>query len=224
MQLRSGAALLFDIDGTLVESDPLHLKAFNAIFGPLGHHFDHDRFALELQGKSNRVIGARFLPDETPERQHDIMMQKEAAFRDLAGEGLEPVAGLAALLDWADANAVPMVAVTNAPRPNADLLLAGAGVTDRFRGLVIGEELPQGKPHPMPYLEGLKIAQGEAAASLAFEDSLPGIASAVGAGIVTVGIMTGLDETALLEGGATLAVRDFTDPRLMALVETTLFA
>jgi beta-phosphoglucomutase-like phosphatase (HAD superfamily) len=45
---------------------------------------------------------------------------------------------------------IPMVAVTNAPRLNAELLLAGLGITHRFKAIVIGDELPYGKPHPYP--------------------------------------------------------------------------
>lgn len=222
MLLKPGAALLFDIDGTLVESDPLHLKAFNSVFGPRGHHFDHARFSLELQGMANEAIAARFLPEEPRERQMEIMMGKEAAFRDLAAEGVEPVAGLGALLDWADANGVPMAAVTNAPRPNADLLLGSIGVAHRFEVIVIGDELAHGKPHPLPYLEGLRRLNADPAHCVAFEDSRTGIASATGAGIATIGMMTGLGEAALIGWGATLAARDYADARLLEFVAATL--
>jgi len=49
-------ALLFDIDGTLADTDSLHLEAFNLILGPRGHVFDHERFARELQGLSTASI------------------------------------------------------------------------------------------------------------------------------------------------------------------------
>ena len=50
---RNGRALLFDIDGTLADTDALHLQAFNAVFGPYGHRFDRARAARELLGRSN---------------------------------------------------------------------------------------------------------------------------------------------------------------------------
>ena len=62
-------ALLFDIDGTLADTDALHIQAFNAVFGRYGHIFDRARAARELLGRSNASIGAEFLPDEPPERQ-----------------------------------------------------------------------------------------------------------------------------------------------------------
>src|SRR5436305_665388 len=65
----SGKALLFDIDGTLTDTDALHLEAFNAVLGPYGHAFDHARFTKELQGFSNASIAERFLPGKPAERQ-----------------------------------------------------------------------------------------------------------------------------------------------------------
>lgn len=220
MTLKPAAGLLFDIDGTLVESDPLHLEAFNRAFAPYGHQFDRERFGRELQGLANEAIGARFLAHETPERQWEIMMDKEALFRELASEGVEPVHGLFELLDWADDQGLPAVAVTNAPRPNADLLLDSIGARHRFKAVVIGDELEHGKPHPLPYLEGLRILGADAAHCVAFEDSRTGIRSATAAGIATIGIATGLSETQLLEAGASLAARDYRDQDLLDFVVT----
>src|ERR1700704_7212002 len=97
-----------------------------------------------------------------------------------------------ALLALADRASIPMVAVTNAPRLNAEMLLSGLGIADRFKDLVIGDELPHGKPHPMPYLEGLRAVGAAPKASVAFEDSRSGVQSASSAGIATIGIRTSL--------------------------------
>ncbi len=115
---------------------------------------------------------------------------------------IHPVAGLLALMDRADAAGVPMVAVTNAPRLNAELLLGGIGITDRFVAVVIGEELAHGKPHPLPYLEGLRLAGADPALSVAFEDSRSGITSATTAGLPVYGIRTSLSPEQMAEAGA----------------------
>jgi beta-phosphoglucomutase-like phosphatase (HAD superfamily) len=117
----SGQALLFDIDGTLADTDALHVEAFNQIFAPRGQPFDRARAAKELMGFSNASIGERFLAGEPPERQAAIMSEKEEAFRKLASGKIQPLAGLMTLLDRADHAGIPMVAVTNAPRPNGRL-------------------------------------------------------------------------------------------------------
>src|SRR3954454_20026397 len=139
-----GKALLFDIDGTLTDTDALHLEAFNRVFKPRGEVFDHARFTRELQGFSLASIKARFLADEPADRQDAIMEQKEAIFRQLAAESIKPLPGLMALLERADRAGVPMAAITNAPRLNAEMLLRGLGITNRFKAIVIGDELPHG--------------------------------------------------------------------------------
>ena len=215
-------ALLFDIDGTLADTDALHLEAFNQIFGPRGHVFDRARAAKELLGFSNASIGERFLPDEPPERQAAIMGEKEAAFRRLVPGKIQPLPGLMPLLALADRAGIPMVAVTNAPRLNAEMLLAGLGIMQRFRAIVIGDELPNGKPHPMPYLEGLRAVGAAADQSVAFEDSRSGIKSASAAGIATVGITTSLSDADMIAAGAVLTANSFDDPELLKLVAATM--
>ena len=211
-----GRALLFDIDGTLADTDPLHLKAFNQVLGPHGHIFDHARFSRELQGFANVAIGERILPHETPERRALILDEKEEVFRTLVAGQIAPLPGLMALLDRADSAGIPMVAVTNAPRLNAELLLSGLGITHRFKALVIGAELPHGKPHPLPYQEGLRFVGASARASIAFEDSRTGVQSAAAAGIPTVGIRTSLSHADLVAAGAVTSASAFDDPALLA--------
>ena len=219
---RSGKALLFDIDGTLADTDALHLEAFNQVFGPRGHIFDHARFTKELQGFSTASISARFLADEPPERQAAIMGEKEAVFRSLVSGKIQPMPGLMTLLALADRASIPIVAVTNAPRLNAEMLLSGLGIMDRFKAVVIGDELPHAKPHPMPYLEGLRAVNAAPDLSVAFEDSRSGIKSASAAGIATVGIRTSLSHADLVEAGALLTARTFDDPDLMKWLAATM--
>jgi HAD superfamily hydrolase (TIGR01509 family) len=218
----SAKALLFDIDGTLADTDALHLAAFNQIFGPRGHVFDRARASRELMGFSNASIGERFLTDEPPERRLVIMDQKEAAFRGLVAGKIKPLSGLMPLLARADRAGVPMVAVTNAPRLNAEMLLAGLGIAERFKAVVIGDELAHGKPHPMPYLKGLHAVNAAPHLSLAFEDSRSGIQSASAAGIATIGIRTSLGHADMIEAGALATAESFDDPILIDLVAATM--
>lgn len=212
----TGRALLFDIDGTLADTDPLHLKAFNQVLGPHGHVFDHGRFSRELQGFANVAIGERFLSHEAPERRALILDEKEEVFRTLVAGQIVPLPGLMALLDRADVAGIPMVAVTNAPRLNAELSLSGLGIAHRFKALVIGAELPHGKPHPLPYQEGLRFVGARAEASIAFEDSRTGVQSAAAAGIPTIGVRTSLGHADLVAAGAVASASAFDDPDLLA--------
>jgi HAD superfamily hydrolase (TIGR01509 family) len=218
----SGKALLFDIDGTLTDTDALHLEAFNRVLGPHGRVFDHARFTKELQGFSNASIAERFLADEPVECQTAIIAEKEKTFRRLVAGRIQPLPGLMALLALADRANVPMVAVTNAPRLNAEMLLSGLGIVERFKVLVIGDELAQGKPHPLPYLEGLRAVGAVAETSVAFEDSRSGVRSASSAGIATVGIRTSLSHADMIAAGAAMTAKAFDEPKLLEFVAVIL--
>ena len=206
-------ALLFDLDGTLVDSDGDHLLAFQEVFAPFGIALDRALYVREIMGAPNSAIGAHFLPQLSLRERAQVLDAKEAAYRARLG-AMSPTPGVLALLDHADALGLRCAVVTNAPRANAETVLAALGLAGRFETLVIGPELARGKPDPLPYLTGLAQVGARPQDALAFEDSLSGIRAAVAAGIAVVGITTGLPAQALLDAGAAFAAPDFTDPRI----------
>ena len=214
MSLKPGAALLFDIDGTLADTDEFHREAYNEVMKPWGEVFDHERFVREIQGFTNADITARLLPNEPLERRLELSELKEATFRRMVQGHVRPKPGLMALLDRADAAGVPMAAVTNAPRLNAEMMLDALGITRRFRRIVISDELAYGKPHPLTYLEGLRSTGGRAGHALAFEDSRSGIRAAVAADLATIGLAASGNHAQLVESGAIAAVDDFNDAKV----------
>jgi phosphoglycolate phosphatase len=213
-----GKALLFDIDGTLADTDALHLEAFNYVFAPHGHVFDRDRASKELMGFSTASISERFLPCHSPERQAAIMAQKEEAFRTLASGQIKPLAGLMTLLARADRADVP---IRHPPECRNDAFGSWhhAAVQGRHHRR---DELAHGKPHPLPYLEGLRAVGAVPDRSLAFEDSRSGVQSASTAGIATIGMRTSLGHDDLIAAGAVRTAASFEDPELVRLVETTM--
>jgi HAD superfamily hydrolase (TIGR01509 family) len=214
-------ALLFDLDGTLVDSDPEHLVAFQRVFAPHGIELDHSEYAANIMGASNAMIASRYLSHLSPLEQAAALDAKEADYRDNLG-ALEPILGALALLDFADRRGLKCAVVTNAPRANAEKVLAALGIGQRLPILVIGGELARSKPDPLPYLTALERTGALAAHSIAFEDSLSGVRAAAAAGLAVVGMMTTLDSRTLIEAGATFTASNFTDPQIFELIETRL--
>jgi HAD superfamily hydrolase (TIGR01509 family) len=211
--------LLFDIDGTLADTDHMHLVAMQRIFAPHGLSLDIATFKARIVGRANYIIFEEFFPGMAPGERVALADRKEALFREIAGsEGMTPLKGLIPLLDWADGLNLPMGVVTNAPRLNADATLGGLGLGHRFRTLVIGDELAHGKPHPLPYLNGLRDLTGDASRSVAFEDSPPGVMSAAAAGVAVIGILTSQSAEKLTAAGAHLTVTSFDDPRVREFI------
>ena len=200
--------LLFDLDGTLVDTDPLHLAAYRSLLHPLGRELSEDDYKMRIMGAPNDAIANWLLPGAALSEHKEFIAAKETAFRLLVHD-LEPTAGVRRLIAWADEQSVEMVVVTNAPRANAELMLKGIGL-DRFLSrLVIGDELPAGKPDPLPYRRGLEVISCHARNCIAFEDSLSGVRSAAGAGIFTYGLSAALPRDALLGAGASAVIADF---------------
>jgi len=214
----SRAALLFDLDGTLVDSDARHLAAFQRVFASYGIVVDQTTYERDIHGASNEAIGRVFLSHLTPEQRRGVLDDKEAAYRsDLID--IAPVAGAVALIDFAGRRGMKRAVVTNGPRANAEKVLAALGLELRLPIVVIGSELPRSKPDPLPYLNGLELTGALASRSIAFEDSPSGVRAAAAAGLAVVGLTTTLDAAALTRAGATIATNDFTDPRIFALIE-----
>ena len=219
----TGAALLFDLDGTLIDSDAEHLAAFQRVFASYGIAVDRSCYNASIHGASNELIGRLFLQHISPEAQRAALDEKEAAYRaDLAG--VERVRGTVELLDFAERLGMGVAVVTNAPRANVDAVLSALGLAARLPIAVIGSELERSKPDPLPYLRALDLTQAAAGRSVAFEDSPTGVRSATAAGLAVVGMTSSLDGASLIEAGATFAAADFADPRIRALIEKRLAA
>jgi HAD superfamily hydrolase (TIGR01509 family) len=208
-------ALLFDLDGTMVDTDALHLAAWNSILRRSGRSIDIDFYKTRVMGFDNEAVTAALFPNQPAHQRAALVEEKETAFRSFV-DRLDPTPGLDDLLGWAEAKALPVAVVTNAPRANARLLLRGLGLEQRFPVLIIGEELARGKPDPLPYATALSELGATPAHAIAFEDSLSGVRAAAGAGIDTIGMLTALPETALRQAGAFMVANDFTDAALRA--------
>jgi HAD superfamily hydrolase (TIGR01509 family) len=215
-------ALLFDIDGTLTDTDPIHIKAFNIMLAEFGMNISHDAYFSRVMGFTNAEIMRDFFPDKPVAEHKRLADFKEATFRKLAASELRPTRGLIEFMDFADERGIPMAAVTNAPAPNAELMLTGLSVKHRFRTVVIGDELPRGKPDPLPYLVAGERLGVSCSDCIAFEDSRSGMRSACGSGAFAIGLLSSLPEEELVKVGARYGVKDFTDQRLRPLVEHTL--
>jgi HAD superfamily hydrolase (TIGR01509 family) len=206
-------ALLFDLDGTLAETDSLHLPTWVDVLRPYGIRVDEEFYRERISGRSNSKIVEDLLPDLSAEEGRRLADAKEASFRERAHE-LEPLPGLLGFMEEAKNRGLSLALVTNAPEENVEAILLALELGEFFDEVVLSDEVGPVKPDPAPSraaLDKLDVAPEEA---LAFEDSTSGIASAVGAGIPTVGIASTQAPEKLLQAGAFTVARDFTDPEL----------
>ena len=211
-------ALLFDLDGTLTDTDTLHLQAFRQLLHDHdGRELTQEQFNTQVSGRSNGLLFAELFPQADAAHRQALAERKEALFRELSPT-LTPMPGLLRLLAHAERHGIGMCVVTNAPRLNAEHMLGAMGLGERFAHVLVADELARPKPDPLPYLTGLQCLQAQAGQALAFEDSLPGVKAAVDAGIFTVCLATTQPAERLLEAGARLVIEDYDDPRLWDII------
>ncbi|QKD81444.1 HAD-IA family hydrolase [Thermoleptolyngbya sichuanensis A183] len=212
-------ALLFDLDGTVANTDPLHYQTWKAVMAELGMEIDREFYDAHFSGRLNEQIVRDLLPHLSAEAGAKLSAEKEARFREQA-TGMEPTPGLWDVLHWMQHHELQRAVVTNAPVENAAFMMKTLALEPLFSVVVLGDELPKGKPDPLPYQTALDCLGVLATEAIAFEDSPSGIRSAVGAGIPTIGIAATHSAEELTQLGTLLVVQDFTDPRLWSLLES----
>ena len=211
-------ALLFDLDGTLAETDSLHLPTWVDVLMPHGIEVDEVFYKENISGRSNGEIVRELLPDLSSEEGRELADAKEASFRERAGE-LEPLPGLLEFLEMARGRDLKTALVTNAPEENVEAILLALELGEFFDEVVLSDEVGAVKPDPAPYMAALDRLGLSPEEAVAFEDSTSGISSAVGAGIPTIGIASTQDPEKLRLAGAFMVVKDFTDPKLRGFLE-----
>ncbi|GJN20165.1 hypothetical protein PR202_gb07507 [Eleusine coracana subsp. coracana] len=216
-------AILFDIDGTLCDSDPIHFLAFRELLQQVGFNdgvpITEEFFSANISGGHNDDLARALFPDMDFEKAMKFMDDKEAFFRELAADQLKAVDGLHDLCRWIEARNLKRAAVTNAPRANAEMMLSLLGLTDFFPVLIIGSECARAKPFPDPYLKGMELIGASPEHTIIFEDSASGVRAGVAAGVPVIGLTTRNPEKVLNDAGASLLIKDFQDPKLLSVLE-----
>lgn len=216
--MESIEALLFDLDGTLVDTGELHWEATVAALAENGKTVSRETYDSEVHGGNNDDIARLFFPEDPGGAGLAYIERKEQMFRTMLSD-TAPMAGLVDLLDAARRRGWGTAVVTNATRDNMEASLRAIGLRDAFDCIILGEELERAKPDPLPYVTAMRKLGARPEASVAFEDSLPGLASIIDSGALAVGVSSGLPESVLTNAGARLVIGDFRDPALLELLQ-----
>ncbi len=185
----SDRAVLFDLDGVIVDSREHHLAAWEA--WALEHAPDApDGYFHRSFGLRNDAIIGGVRPGLAPGAFRRLAARKEALFRERARGRLTVLPGVRELLDWLDVHAVAAAVVTSTPRANLDLALDTLGLARRFGALVAEEDATKGKPDPEGFLVAAHRLGVAAAACVVIEDAPAGLQAAKAAGMRAVGVTT----------------------------------
>jgi beta-phosphoglucomutase len=201
-------ALLFDMNGVVVDDMEFHERAWMAMAMRHGRTLTRDEFRLQMSGRRNRDnIRYVFGGSVTDEQVRSYQVEKEEAYRESFRPHLATLPGLVALFEAARDGGVHVALATSAPIENIDFVLDGLDLR-RWFDVVVGEaEVRRAKPDPEIYLTAAARLRVEPAECVVFEDSLAGVASAVAAKMPVVGLTTTHSAEELRD--CALVVRDF---------------
>jgi HAD superfamily hydrolase (TIGR01509 family) len=180
---RKPLAVVFDLDGTLIDSEALVKEAHFAACAEMGVTMTDAQFLalVGLHREANDIQLKGYYGDDFP-LEHFIGLT-----RAHVGDRVAPLkAGAAELMDALDARALPFGLATSSRRPWVEKHFAAHGLNERFRAVVTRQDVVEGKPHPEPYLHASKLLGFAPCDVLALEDSYAGVSSAHTAGCMTV--------------------------------------
>ncbi len=180
-------AVLWDMDGTLIDSADHHWRAWQEIMRRAGVEITREQFQSTFGQRNDRILSQWLGDSLPPERVRMLGETKEECYRDLVRE--EGVHALPGAERWivrlASENWVQAIA-SSAPRRNVEVVLAGLGLTEYFAAVVAAEDVRRGKPEPDVFLAAADRLGVPAARCVVVEDAAAGIEAARRAGMVSV--------------------------------------
>ena len=184
-------AVIFDLDGLLVDTEPLHRRVFNATLARHGvaYEIQEEEFGREFVGisqcENSEYLIARFGVRASPS---ELTQEHVAAYECIIADpkNLTLMPGAPILLDELQARGLVMAIASGSPRRQVETILRGLGIASLFRAIVTGSDVAKLKPAPDAYLCACNEVRVDASRCLAVEDSASGAAAAKAAGLRVV--------------------------------------
>jgi len=180
-------AILFDLDGTLIDTEKLYRKYYKEAFKHFGYYMTDERvLSLRSLGRPycdilfNKWFGDKLLVAELKKYRNKLMDDHIAKY------GFEIKKGMKELLQWLHENKYKVVLTTACDTPTATFRLNKVDIAQYFDHIVCANDVKLGKPSPDTYLKAIQTLNLDAKQCIAVEDSPNGVKSATSAGLITV--------------------------------------
>jgi beta-phosphoglucomutase len=191
-------AVIFDFDGVIVDTEPLHYAAFQRTLEPLGLHFTWEEYVETYIGFDDRdAFRHAFSSQGTilgQDELHSLIEQKAAFFKDVIGSGVSAYPGVLDLIFHLHANKFPLAICSGALRADIDPILTMLGISDYFDVIVTADDVAASKPDPECYQLAFQRLQSahqncfSKDATIAIEDTPAGISAAKAAGLMVFAV------------------------------------
>lgn len=207
-------AVIFDMDGTMVDTIPWHKKSYEILFNRLKIPFSDEYYKKHIVGRKNSEIFPIIFTNKTQEQIDKLIYEKEAIFREIYKNNIYEVKGLTNLIKQINTKGLMLAVATTAPKENREFFFNSLKLHKELFSVIVGdEEVVRGKPHPEIYLKTGKKLNTKPDQCLVFEDSASGVKAAKSAGMTVVAIATNKMPETLQE--ADYVVNDFSEIELV---------
>ena len=210
--------VIFDMDGVLVDSHPVHRTAWRLVLTGAGKAVTEDELDFILDGRKKSEILRHFFGNLDESALAEYGRAKDTLFETNI-EKVSTMSGVSDFLGELKHHGIPVAVATAASAPRARLLLERAGLKHRFRSIVTGDDVLNGKPDKEIFRRAAESLQAPPSELLVVEDAVSGIAGAKDASMRCLGIASGSRAEQLRQAGADLVVESLCGITVAALQE-----
>lgn len=203
-------AVVFDMDGVIVDSHPAHRFAWKQFLRKLGKEVPESELDFIMDGRKREDILVHFLGPLSAEQLERYGKMKNDLFWQAASK-VRPVPGAFEFIDRVHKAGITMAVATSASAGRTYPILTRAGLLNSFRAVITGDDVRKGKPDPGIYRLACQRIHCSPEAAVAVEDAASGIRAAKAAGLKCVGIARNGSRDQLAAAGADCVLQDFVD-------------
>jgi HAD superfamily hydrolase (TIGR01509 family) len=210
------AAVIFDMDGVLADTEPVHEMAMGEFLATLGKSITSEYYS-HFVGLGHRAVWTKLRADLSIERPMEECLAGYQPILVKRSGHVPPGPGVVELVSALSSAGIPMAVASSSFRPVVEATLTGLGLRDRFRAVVTGDEVSHGKPAPEIYLKAAAALGVDPKSCVAIEDSGHGVQAARAAGMACLGLESRYTDPAGL--GANRVVASLADVGIADLAE-----
>jgi len=209
------SGIIFDMDGTIVDSLPYHHEAWRIFFEENKVEDFSEKLKKYKGGGTLDLMKAVYGDIYSLEELKKMSDDKEIIFRDIYRGNIVPIDGYLEFLNEMKSKNILVGIASNAIKLNVDLTLKELGIYDLFDSIICGDEVNYGKPNPEMFNKTISYFKVNKANCLVFEDSIEGITAANNAGIKVIGVTSSNSSDVLKNAGCIETIDNYIEYRIM---------
>ena len=192
-------AVIWDMDGVIVDTAIFHMKSWQGVFQRRGVNFSEEDFKRHFGQRNDIIIRDALGPDVPQSEMEAISREKEEDFRNMIRKDIKALPGAIKLIELLVKDKYKLAVVSSAPRKNMQLFLTGLNIDSYFSAVVCDEDVTEGKPSPQGFLLAAQKLEVEPKNCIVIEDAIAGVAAAKRAGMHCLAVTNTHPRTSLME-------------------------